>query len=68
LCLKNISTIHGQHHPKADIDYLYVPKKDGGRGLMQIEGAYITEVIKLKEYVEHTEDQLMQIVRHTNTT
>jgi hypothetical protein len=40
---------------------------NGGRGLMvdmmQIEGAYITEVIKLKEYVEHTEDPLMQIVR-----
>jgi hypothetical protein len=35
-------TIHGQHHPKADIDRLYVPRKDGGRGLMQIEGAYIT--------------------------
>jgi hypothetical protein len=30
--------------------------------MMQIEGAYITEVIKLKEYVEHTEDPLMQIV------
>jgi hypothetical protein len=56
-------TIHGQHHPKADIDRLYVPRKDGGRGLMQIEGAYITEVNKLKEYVEHTEDPLMQIVR-----
>jgi hypothetical protein len=56
-------TIHGQHHPKADIDRIYVPRKDGGRGLVQIEGAYITEVIKLKEYVEHTEDPLMQIVR-----
>jgi hypothetical protein len=30
---------------------------------MQIEGAYIIEVIKLKEYVKHTEDPLMQIVR-----
>jgi hypothetical protein len=39
-------TIHGQHHPKADIDLSYVPRKDGGRGLIQIEGAYITEVIK----------------------
>jgi hypothetical protein len=36
---------------------------------MQIEGAYITEVIKLKEYVEHTEDPLMQIVRtHQHNT
>jgi hypothetical protein len=30
---------------------------------MQIEGACITEVIKLKEYVEHTDDPLMQTVR-----
>jgi hypothetical protein len=56
-------TIHGQHHPKADIDRLYVPRKGGGRGLMQIDGAYITEVVKLKDYMEHTEDPLMQIVR-----
>jgi hypothetical protein len=36
---------------------------------MQIEGAYITELIKLKEYVEHTEDPLMQIVRtHQHNT
>jgi hypothetical protein len=54
-------TIHGQHHPKADIDHLQVPRKAGGRGLMQT-GAYITEVIKLKGYVEHTEDPLMQIL------
>jgi hypothetical protein len=45
---RKMLTIHGQHHPKADIDRLHVPRKDGGRGLMQIEGAYITEVTKLK--------------------
>jgi hypothetical protein len=60
---RKMLTIHVQHHPKADVDRLYVPREDGGRGLMRIEGAYITEVIKLKEYVEHTEDPLMQIVR-----
>jgi hypothetical protein len=26
--------IHGQHHPKADIYRLNVPRKDTGRGLM----------------------------------
>jgi hypothetical protein len=56
-------TIHGHHHPRADIDRLYVPRKDGGRELMQIEEAYIAEVIQLEEYVEHTQDPLMQIVR-----
>jgi hypothetical protein len=56
-------TIHGQHHTKADIDRLYVPRKDGGRGLMQIEGAYLTDVTILKEYVEHAKDPLMEIIR-----
>jgi hypothetical protein len=36
---RKMLTIHGQHHPKADIDRLYVPRKDGGKGLMQTEGA-----------------------------
>jgi hypothetical protein len=39
------------------------PEKKGGRGLMQIEGFYIAEVMKLKEYVESKEDPLIQIVR-----
>jgi hypothetical protein len=30
---------------------------------MQAEIAYVTEVIQLKEYVEHTDDPQMQIVR-----
>jgi hypothetical protein len=25
---RKMLTIHGQHHPKADIDRLYVPRKD----------------------------------------
>jgi hypothetical protein len=36
---RKMLTIHGQHHPKADIGRLFVPRKDEGRGLMQIEGA-----------------------------
>jgi hypothetical protein len=36
---------------------------------MQIEGAYITELIKLKVYVEHTDDPPIQIVRtHQHNT
>jgi hypothetical protein len=45
-------TIHGQHHPRADIDHLYVPRKEGGRRLMQAEGTYIAETLSLVEYVE----------------
>ena len=32
--------MYKMHHPKADIDRLYVKKKEGGRGLVQVEAAY----------------------------
>jgi len=38
---RNLLIIHGQHHPKADVDCLYVPRKHGGRGLMQLEAAHV---------------------------
>jgi phosphopentomutase len=50
----------------------YVPRKEGVRGLIQVEGAYIAETIKLVKYVESKEDPLIQIVRthqhNTNST
>jgi len=36
---RKLQSTHGQHHPKADIDHLYVPRKQGGRGLKQLEEA-----------------------------
>jgi hypothetical protein len=60
-------TIHGHHYPKAELDRLYVPRKQGGRGLMRLEEAYIITITKLMEYVDSTEDRLIQIVRtHKN--
>jgi hypothetical protein len=66
---RKMLTIHGQHHPRADIDRFYVPRKEGGRGLMQVEGAYIAETLNLVEYAESKEDPLIQIVRtHQHNT
>jgi hypothetical protein len=65
-------TIDGQNHQRAYIDHLYIPRKEGGRGMTQIEGAYIAEVMKLMEYEERKEDPLIKIVRthqhHTSST
>jgi hypothetical protein len=46
---------------------MYVPRKEEGRGLMQVEGAYIAETVNLVEYVENKEDPLIQIVKDTPT-
>jgi hypothetical protein len=51
-----LPTVHGQHYRKADIEHWYVTRKQGGRGLMQLEGAYAVEVIKLVEYIDRKED------------
>jgi hypothetical protein len=68
---RKMLTIHGQHHPKADTDHLYVPRKEGGRGMMQT-GAYIGKVMKLIGCEETKEDSLVEIVRthyqNTNST
>jgi len=60
---RKLLTIHGQHQPKADVDRLYVPRKQGGRGLMQLEAARVVEITKLVEYVDRKEDPLIQVVR-----
>jgi len=42
---------------------VYVPIKQGGRGLMQLETAHAVEITKLMEYVDRKEDPLIQFVR-----
>jgi hypothetical protein len=59
---------HGQHYTKAETDCLYVPRKEGGKGLMQVEGVYTAETLNLVEYVENKEDPLIRIEGHTNIT
>ena len=32
--------MHKMHHPKSDVDKLYVARKNGGKGLTQLETSY----------------------------
>jgi len=62
-------TIYGQHHPKADVDRLYVPRKQVEMGFMQLEEAHAIEITKMVEYVDRKEDPLIQFVRtHQHNT
>jgi len=53
------------HHRKADIDRLCVKRKEGRRGLVQIEVAYKAEIINVVEYLitNYTEDQFVNTVK-----
>ena len=58
------------HHPKADIDRLYVKGKEGGRGLVQVEAAYKAEIINIAEYLNtnYKDDQFVKIVKNQEST
>jgi hypothetical protein len=67
---RKMLTMYKIHHPKADIDRLYVKRKEGGRGLVQVEAAYKEEIINTAEYLntKYKEDQFVNIVKvHAST-
>ena len=59
---KKMLTMYKTHQPKADIDRLYVKRKEGGRGLVQIEAAYKAEIINIAQY----KLTLTQIIKKTS--
>jgi len=58
------------HHPKANIDKLYVKRKGGGRGLVQVKAAYKAEITNTAEYLNtnYKEDQFINTVKSYETT
>jgi hypothetical protein len=67
---RKMLTMYKMYHPKADIDRLYVKRKEGGRGLVQIEVAYKTEIINIAEYLntKYKGDQFVNIVKNHEST
>ena len=53
------------HHPKADIDRVYEKRKEGERGLLQIEAAYKAKIMNIAEYLNtnYKKNQFVNIVK-----
>ena len=52
-------------HPKADVERLYIPRKDGGRGLIEVETAFKTATIGLYHYLKHNDRRYpKQLLEH----
>ena len=56
-------TIYGGLHPKSDVDRLYIPRKQGGRGLISIENCVELAIRGLEVYVHGREERLIQAAR-----
>ena len=60
---RKLFTIYGGLHPKSDVDRLYIPRKDAGRGLIAIEDCVELAVRGLEVYVHGSEARLIQVAR-----
>ena len=60
---REILTINGMHHPRADVQRLYVERKNGVRGLLEVWSVYQQAVLGLSEYIESENSRLIQIVK-----
>ncbi|KAI5700120.1 hypothetical protein M8J75_014551 [Diaphorina citri] len=63
---RKLLTMYGALHPRADVDRLYIPRKEGGRGLLGIEASYIIATEGLKNYLKLKcrETYLGMVYRH----
>ena len=61
---RKLMTMHKALHPRDDVDRLYVPRKEGGRGLASIEDSVDTSMQRLKDYIEKHEGELIMAIRN----
>ena len=56
-------TTYKIHHPKSDVGRLYLPRTEGGRGLIQLELSYKSTTIGLDKYLQETQDILLHFFK-----
>ena len=57
---RKFMTMTKMHHPKADVDRLYIPIKAGRRGLAQLEITQKTTTIGLNTYSNNKDDYILR--------
>ena len=57
------SEIEKQKKIRADVDRLYIKRKDGGRGLLELQSLHQQSILSLTEYIRSENGRLIQMVR-----
>ena len=50
------------HHPKADVNRMYVLRKEGGRGMINLEISFKILTLGLKTYLLSSDDRTLKLV------
>ena len=61
---RKLMTMHKALHPRDDVDKRYVSRKEGGRGLLNIEDSVDTSIQRLEDYIEKHEQGLITVIRN----
>lgn len=59
---RKLMTMHGGFSMTNDVDHLYLPWKEGGRGLISVKFATKLEKRNLSFYVHQSDDPYLRIV------
>ena len=66
---RKLITMHKALHPREDVDRLYVPRKEGGRGLASIEDSVDASIQRLEDYIQkHDGGLIIAITNDTDNT
>ena len=49
------------HHPKADVNRMYVLRKEGGRGMINLKTCFKTTTIGLNTYLLSSDDRMLKL-------
>ena len=60
---RKLITMHKGLHPKSNTNRLYIPRKEGGRGLLSIEDTVVLANLGLKSYVRNSCERLLVAAR-----
>ena len=65
---RKLLTMGKMHHPRSDVDRLYLPRARSRRGLTHVELSYKTTTIGLAAYLTSTNDSLIRLVQQHEST
>ena len=56
--------MHNGLHPRSDVDRMYKPRKEGGRGLTSVEDTVNLAKIGLERYIKESKERLIIAARY----
>ena len=60
---RKLMTMHNGFHPRRNVDRVYIPRKEGGRGLHSVEDTVNLAVLGLERYMGSSEEGRISAAR-----